>query len=667
MTLQEVNIMKCIINPNNIITKRPLLFTSGLAFMLNFLVEILSRRSLFKCVEYIINEPVIFIYNALIIMLTLSFALLFSKRIFALTLISLLWLTGGVVNFIILGFRMTPFAATDLSVLNSAFNIIDKYFTPLQIVLMALTIILILSAIIFLYIKCPKTKTHYLKSALLISAFSAILIGGTNVSIKANALSGSFPNLADAYDEYGFAYCFSQSIIDNGIDEPEDYSEEAMKEITDKLFAGNSSSEALTKDNPNIVMVQLESFFDPEHISGIKFSRDPVPVFRELKKNYSSGYLTVPAVGAGTSNTEFELLTGMSLDFFGAGEYPYKTILKSSTCESIPFNLKELGYSSHAIHNNTSTFYNRNDVFSMLGFDSFTGLEYINNVQYTSTGWAKDNVLSSEILKALGSTETRDFVFTITVQDHGKYPEEASDNPQGISVYGIEEDSRKNQFEYYANQLSETDAFIGNLTASLKACNEPVVLVLYGDHLPGLNLTDENLSNGNLYQTEYVIWDNIGLEKNNCDMYSYQLSSYVSKLLGFNNGIITKLHQSSMLDSDYQHDLELLEYDMLYGKKYVYNEASPYAQSELKMGTTEISISGSYVSGGRLYITGSSFTPYSRVFIEDSEQETVYVDENTLIVESPDISEGDNISVAQISDDKQILSRTGAYIFSNQH
>lgn len=73
-------------------------------------------------------------------------------------------------------------------------------------------------------------------------------------------------------------------------------------------------------------------------------------------EQYPSGYLDVPIVGAGTVNTEFEVMTGMNLDDFGPGEYPFKTILKETTCESIAYNLKEYGYATHAIHDNTATF-----------------------------------------------------------------------------------------------------------------------------------------------------------------------------------------------------------------------------------------------------------------------------------------------------------------------
>ena len=72
----------------------------------------------------------------------------------------------------------------------------------------------------------------------------------------------------------------------------------------------------------------LESFIDPYDVNFLQMSEDPIPTFHSLEQNFTTGYLTVPVVGAGTANTEFEVLTGMSMQYFGTGEYPYKTILK---------------------------------------------------------------------------------------------------------------------------------------------------------------------------------------------------------------------------------------------------------------------------------------------------------------------------------------------------
>ena len=117
---------------------------------------------------------------------------------------------------------------------------------------------------------------------------------------------------------------------------------------------------------------------DPTEITFVNLSKDPVPNFRSLSENFTSGYLTVPVVGAGTANSEFEVLTGMNLRFFGTGEYPYKTILKQTNCESIASDLSEIGYGTHVVHNNGGNFYSRANAFSQFGFDTFTSKELMN-------------------------------------------------------------------------------------------------------------------------------------------------------------------------------------------------------------------------------------------------------------------------------------------------
>ena len=80
----------------------------------------------------------------------------------------------------------------------------------------------------------------------------------------------------------------------------------------------------------------------------------------------------------------------MSLHYFGPGEYPYKSILKETTCESAPYVLKNLGYTAHAVHNNEANFYGRRSIFPNLGFDTFTSAEYMKDEnQKNPLGWTK--------------------------------------------------------------------------------------------------------------------------------------------------------------------------------------------------------------------------------------------------------------------------------------
>ena len=192
---------------------------------------------------------------------------------------------------------------------------------------------------------------------------AAVLLAGlfTQLGLKTRQLSSYFSNIAFAYRDYGFPYALAVTVFDTGISQPNDYSNELVEKIIRR--EGKIEETIAEEDMPNIIVVQLESFFDPGRIRWLDMSEDPIPNWRALAKEYSSGYYIVPTVGAGTVNTEFEMLTGMSLRFFGAGEYPYKGILKKETCESMAYDLGRLGYTSHAIHNNESNFYGRRQVY----------------------------------------------------------------------------------------------------------------------------------------------------------------------------------------------------------------------------------------------------------------------------------------------------------------
>ena len=75
-----------------------------------------------------------------------------------------------------------------------------------------------------------------------------------------------------------------------------------------------------------------------------------------------------------------------------------------------------------------------------------------------------------------------------------------------------------NGFEYYVNQTHEMDAFVAELIDALSKRDEKTILVIYGDHLPTFDITDDDLKNGDIYQTQYVIWNNYNLQIENKDV-----------------------------------------------------------------------------------------------------------------------------------------------------
>lgn len=666
-----------------------------LSLVINLFIEILNRSSLMEALKHVVTNPLVFIYNTLIVLLTFSIAFLVKRRLFVTTIVSIIWLGFAITNAVLLSFRVTPFTAVDLSLLDEALPMINLYLTKWQIVLITVAAIVVLTIVILLFIFAPKYKKRVarIRNAICLTLLFGTILLLTSLGISTNALAKNFGNLADAYKDYGFVYCFTNSLVNTGIDKPKDYSEEKIEELAeDSLTTTPEIKEEKTK-TPNIIMIQLESLYDVTLMKDYTYSEDPLPNYHALQKEFSHGFLNVPSVGAGTANTEFEVITGMNLDFFGPGEYPYKTILKETTCESIAYNLKELNYSTHAIHNNDGTFYGRNQVFSNLGFDTFTSIEYMHNVELNPMGWAKDNVLIEEILKSLKSTDEQDFVYSISVQGHGKYPGSEEDysitdsamlsssgletdkeeqrqytlkegytpTMDAITVEGIAKEDR-NAFEYYVNQIHEMDAFIGNLIKELEKLDEDVVLVFYGDHLPSLGIEASDLENDNIFQTSYIIWDNMNLPEIDMDMEAYQISASILKRLNIDNGYITKLHQNASNTDSYLEELELLQYDMLYGNQTIFNGTNPYIKTDLQMGVDEIKVNGILNSLDNMYIKGENFTEYSKVFLNDTELETTYVDDKTLSISTTTLNSGDIITVGQKGDDKLILSYSKPYV-----
>lgn len=620
--------------------QRPAFICAFISVLLNLAIEIFSRHSILAGLEFMALNPLVFLYNAAIIMLTLSAMLVLKRRYFGILVVSGIWLILGVANFLLLFFRTTPLAAIDFFLLSWA------ELLGFETVLIA-AIVLFLMEIAWLRVPVKQSASLAAVSALLAAClFIACL---TPLLVEAGALSSNFGNLTEAYNDYGFVYCFSLSLVDRGINKPKGYSAENMARLLE-MIGDHGATEPELK--PNIIMVQLESFFDVKYMKGLSFSENPVPMFSMLKESYPHGFLTVPCFGAGTANTEFEILTGMNLAHFGAGEYPYKTVLLGGTTESLPYNLKELGYTSHAIHNNHGTFYRRHEVFSNLGFDTFTSLEYMSDVQRNPIGWAKDSMLTKEVMKALTTTPGQDFIYAISVQAHGEYPREAIDEKQRIAVSGIGSEEERIAFEYFVNQVYETDAFIGELIAELAVYTEPVVLVVFGDHLPSLGIENRDLSNGNRFETEYVIWSNFGLEAPSQNLSAYQLSAEVLKRLGIRNGVLTKLHQTLANHGNYQAALEMVEYDLIYGEHFALSDG-PHMATELQMGLADITVTGIEHMSGVTFVYGGGFIEWSQVKVDGKREETTYLDEKTLMI-SGDLKPGSTLVVEQASRNTQL-------------
>lgn len=630
-----------------------------------FFIEAISRHSIWEAMDFLTERPLVFLYNTFLIFTTTLIVYLFRRRIFWRVILTIFWMGLGIINGVLLSTRVTPFTGPDLHMITDAFEIADRYLPPFFFwVVVVLTVIAVL-ALVLLFIKGPryKGKLRYKVNIPLIIVGILAFAGTTKLALEKRVLSNYFGNIAFAYEDYGYPYCLATTIFNTGISCPRDYSEEAVE----KIIESEDSLPETGDSRPNILFLQLESFFDPTLVNYLNVSEDPIPNFRKLMEEYSSGYYKVPSVGAGTANTEFESITGMSMHYFGPGEYPYKGILEEETCESAAYVLKDLGYGTHAIHNNEANFYGRRRVFANLGFDTFTSSEYMSEQDDTNPNdWIRDRNLTKYILQAMESTEGPDYVYTISVQGHGDYPEEPVLEDPKITVSGSSTEAQDNKWEYYCNQIYEMDQFIGELVNALSQLDEDVVLVMYGDHLPTMDLTVTDMKNRYLFQTQYVIWDNMGLKKQDKNLAAYQMAAEVMDRVGIHEGNVFRFHQARKNTQNYQVDLEMLQYDILYGEQYVYGGKSPYEKTAMRLGVVDTQFDSiEKISEGRYYIRGANFTQSSYLEINGELVEATFIDENTLLVLTDLLQDGDEVDIATRSNSSthRVLTRTESYIY----
>lgn len=635
--------------------------------VLYLIIEALSRHSLGLAWTYMVESPLIFLYNAFLIFTTSLVVYLFKRRILARMIVGWFWFILGCVNGFLLTSRVTPFTGPDLKLITDALRVLNKYLSPVMVVVVLVAVACLLLSFVWMFRKGWKFqgKLRYWVNIPLILVGVLAFAGTTKLALDKRLLSNYFGNIAYAYQDYGYPYCLAVTLFDTGINEPNGYSEELMDEIVES--EGKIKKTKEKNLDVNILFLQLETFIDPTEINFLKFSEDPIPNFRKLMDEYSSGYYKVPAVGAGTANTEFESITGMSLRYFGAGEYPYKSILKEETCESAAYVLKNLGYGTHAIHNNEANFYGRRSVFSRLGFDTFTSEEYMPDISDTTPmGWVKDHILTDEIFKAMESTEGPDYVYTISVQGHGDYPTEPVLSNPTIKVTGAENQERNYAWEYYVNQLYEMDQFIKELTDRLEEFDERVVLVMYGDHLPTMDLKVEDMKNRYLFQTKYVMWSNFKMKEKDKNLAAYQMAAEVFNRLGIHEGTVFNYHQTRKGTRNYQLDLQSLQYDILYGDRYVYNRENPFEATKLQLGVYPSVFTSIEPAGENSYfVNGENFTASSRLEVNKELMETRFISPTQLLVQNLELEDGDVLDVATQSNSstKKVLSRTETQVY----
>ncbi|MCR5416123.1 MAG: LTA synthase family protein [Pseudobutyrivibrio sp.] len=661
-----------------------------LSLIIIFIMEWLSRHSFTNAWMFVVDHTGPYLFNSYCIFVALSLGFLSRRRDWWRVVISVFFIILGIINCVILLNRVSPFGYTDLYMVSDLMTMSDSnYFTAEQATMVMIAAVILVILLIIFLIKGPKKEKvkPFWQRLLLVIVLFASLYPTTKILRNEGVLTSYFGNLSQGYLDYGYLYGFSTSVLDRGMSKPFGYSREKIDSILEKDQAyvdsisdgngGSATVATLPSDgkNPNIVVILLESFFDVSEVDYLETSEDPIPFIHSLEQNYSTGHCIVPVVGAGTCNSEFEVLTGLSVNFFGPGEYPQKTVLKQTDVESYADVLHDLGYNTHVVHNNGGNFYSRANAFSQMGFDTFTSKELLDITDYTPLGnWPTDDILIGATMDSMDSSEGSDFIYTITVEGHGAYPTyPVEDDPEITVTANGKSFGEKCAWEYYCNRIHNVDDFVKNYIQAFDDRGEDTLVIMFGDHLPTMGLTDDEVSTGDLYKTKYFTWNNFGMEKIDEDLASYQLVSEFLNRLDIHTGNINAYHQRVMAEGkeygtpDYMNDLKMLQYDIMYGDRYTYEDGTAYQASDLTMGVKDVTIDSAYFFNGQLHIYGDNFTKWSKVYVNGEKVSTGYESGQVLVINDTSVKNGDTIKVCQLGSSDTIFRESNEYTVNDPH
>jgi phosphoglycerol transferase MdoB-like AlkP superfamily enzyme len=424
-------------------------------------------------------------------------------------------------------------------------------------------------------------------------------------------------NQKENYANNGLALAFTLNVKNSIVQKPETYSDQSIATVAANLQevglqkAGLKKSvdaDSLKGKKPNVIFIMSEAFWDPTLLTNVKFSEDPVPTLHRLQKESTSGYLLSPQFGGGTSNVEFEVLTGNSMSFLPGGSIPYQQYI-TKPVPSLASYFADQGYKSMGIHSYEGWFWNRNSVYKELGFQSFKSSEHFVNPEMKGY-FISDAEVSRSIIDEVDKTEDPMFMYTVTMQNHGPYDEPRYGENQ-FKAQGDLTPEAKTILETYAQGAHDADQSLQMLIDHFQESDEPTMIVFYGDHLPMLGLDYQvykeagfiQTSNANDWSLEevkkmhsipLVTWSNFDMPKQDIPLLSDSfLGAHVLDMLHMEKpanfklnaelaaqvpGLLSNLvvDENQELHAEVPESVQALrddyrnvQYDLLFGKQYL--------------------------------------------------------------------------------------------------
>ncbi len=430
----------------------------------------------------------------------------------------------GAVNLYSLEFRQIPISTRDIHNVRTAYNVIGAYkIVPnKRVIFLFVAGTVLLLAAFFLW-RCERGRRKKgMKRALLrigggltgIFIFFYVCYWGSHPVVSQEALGWTWES---SYYSQGFLAASvevaRQSLYK--IEKPEGFQEEQIELCRQSLKQGEEA--------PDIVLILNESWYDFSLLADFTTNKEVQP-FLDSLDNCIRGYAVVPGVGGGTNSSEYELLTGNSLQLL-QGITPFNSL----HMDTVVTVLEEQGYETTAFHPAPGLNYSRSIAYPHMGFDhvyfedDVEGLEYWEQRVSFATDASDFSVLRELYEKNLAGQDKPQFLYNLTIQNHGGYAMVSADKVPIKVTGGLTDMDEWKLFEMneYLSCVYKTDQAFEELIRYYEKSERPVIVCMVGDHCPTIasdfirkDLTEEK-QQLYLHSTPFVIWSNRDLEEEN--------------------------------------------------------------------------------------------------------------------------------------------------------
>ena len=527
----------------------------------------IQQGSIVALLKGFLAQPLLILLNGLPVGLTLLLMTALCGNLFyGAAITSVLWNVLSLINLIKCESRSDPFVPADLGLIREAMNAMGEYQIDLHWPLVGM---IILCAAVFVvlgvWIKSPRMKWH---GRIAVGLASAAVFAGAVAGVYTNTdLYNSFTvsyryNIAAVFDELGFPYCFFYNFNLYPIDKPSGYS---AKEVEEWIADYEAKAAPASAPEANVILIMGEAFSDLSDEAVFAYSQEenPMRAYQKLAASPQaiSGRIVVSNFGAGTANTEFDVMTGMRTGMISENATSAFRVVRRKT-NSIAWVLSDCGYNTYFMHPGEAWFYNRTSVYSHLGIDDQVFKEAFDAGDYKGTmisDAAFLEQLESDLTQRFQAAEPL-FAYTVTIQNHQAYPySKYGFEPEKVPLHQSISDTAMETLSVYMEGVRDTSNMVYEFSQYLNTCQEPTLLVFFGDHRPNLG---QNPS----------VYEELGLKIGSTDTVEQCIDNYATPYLIWANDAyceaygITELSDQVELPADGQiSDIYLgsLVYDLL--------------------------------------------------------------------------------------------------------